>query len=156
MTLGILAATPRILSRGGDDPPSTTTPFRIAKPSSREALSHRLAGDATKSLRKRADMLSGVKSRATPRAVAAGTPKFSGSGGGSSMGPPSWTPRKTVGSLTPAARNLLDRSTFGGAGSRRAEAMDRASGWTSKSSGADARREQDLARVRWTPTPGRP
>ncbi|KAH8835192.1 nuclear protein DGCR14 [Flagelloscypha sp. PMI_526] len=132
MTVGKLMATPRIIS--ADETPGT--PFRISEPSSREALSHRLADGARKALRTKANLISG---KPTPR------PGIAGAG---SMPPPSWTPRKNSTSLTPAARNLLDRS-MGSAASRRASAMDKSSGWT------NSRKDQDLAKVRWTPTPGR-
>lgn len=64
------------------------------------------------------------------------------------MPPPSWTPRRAEasGSLTPAAKRLLDRSTMGTAASRRADAMGRAAGW-------EKNKDKDLNRVRWTPTP---
>lgn len=107
-------------------------------PSSREKLSHRLSERASKSLRERADRITG------------GTPRVAGSKAGkSAMAPPAWTPRRAdaAGALTPAARRLLDRSSLGTAAIRRAEAMDRAAAWEG------AKAEKDLNRVRWTPTP---
>jgi protein DGCR14 len=68
------------------------------------------------------------------------------------MGPPTWTPRRTEGNLTPAAKRLLNRSTMGTAAARRAEAMGRMAGWEG-SSGGDKGKEKDLNHVRWTPTP---
>ena len=143
MTWGTLNATPRVLSQSDDPPdiPTPATPFRIAEPSSRERLSHKLSSDAAKSLRAKAGLLGNV-------------PLFSksstSSGRRTSMPPPSWTPRKAEapGSLTPAAKRLLDRSTMGTAASRRADAMGRLAGWE-----GDNRREKDLQKVRWTPTP---
>ncbi|OJA10826.1 hypothetical protein AZE42_00285 [Rhizopogon vesiculosus] len=140
MTWGTLNATPRILSKS-DDPaeamPPPSTPFHIAAPSSREALSHRLSVNAAKSLRAKAGLLGGTPAR--------GGPSKPGS-----MGPPSWTPRRAdaPGNLTPAAKRLLDRTTMGTAAVRRAEAMGRMSGWGPGRTG-----ERDLNRVRWTPTP---
>ncbi|CDO76620.1 hypothetical protein BN946_scf184868.g34 [Trametes cinnabarina] len=147
MTWGTLNATPRVLSQTDDpaDIPTPATPFRIAEPSTRERLSHKLSNDASKSLRAKAGLLGGIP----------GLARSSGSTGGlrkGSMPPPSWTPRKAdaPGSLTPAARRLLDRTTMGTAASRRADAMGRLSGWESH---ADRARERDLEKVRWTPTP---
>ncbi|KAI0830651.1 nuclear protein DGCR14 [Trametes gibbosa] len=143
MTWGTLNATPRILSQSDDpaDIPTPATPFRIAEPTSRERLSHRLSNDASKSLRAKAGLLGGLS----------GLSRSSGSGSArrGSMPPPSWTPRKSEapGSLTPAAKRLLDR-TMGTAASRRADAMGRLSGWE-----GDRAKERDLQRVRWTPTP---
>ncbi|KAI0652210.1 nuclear protein DGCR14 [Trametes meyenii] len=145
MTWGTLNATPRILSQSDDpaDIPTPATPFRIAEPSSRERLSHKLSNDAAKSLRAKAGMLGGLP----------GVARLSGRGDTrrGSMPPPSWTPRKSdaPGSLTPAAKRLLDRTTMGTAASRRADAMGRLSGWES----ADRSKERDLQKVRWTPTP---
>ncbi|KAI0361249.1 hypothetical protein OH77DRAFT_1468620 [Trametes cingulata] len=146
MTWGTLNATPRVLSQSDDpaDIPTPATPFRIAEPTSRERLSHKLSNDAAKSLRAKAGLLGGI-------------PGLSRSSGNSSarrgsMPPPSWTPRKSEapGSLTPAARRLLDRTTMGTAASRRADAMGRLSGWEG---GSDRSKERDLQKVRWTPTP---
>ncbi|KAH9944095.1 nuclear protein Es2-domain-containing protein [Epithele typhae] len=143
MTWGTLNATPRVLSQSDDpvDFPTPATPFRIAEPSSRERLSHKMSTDAAKSLRAKAGLLSGM-------------PLLSRSSAGSrarrtSMPPPSFTPRKSdaPGSLTPAAKRLLDRTTMGTAASRRADAMGRLAGWEGD------RKERDLQRVRWTPTP---
>ncbi|KAH9847377.1 nuclear protein DGCR14 [Lenzites betulinus] len=143
MTWGTLNATPRILSQSDDpaDIPTPATPFRIAEPTSRERLSHRLSNDASKSLSAKVGLLGGLP----------GLSRSSGSSGvrRGSMPPPSWTPRKSEapGSLTPAAKRLLDR-TMGTAASRRADAMGRLSGWE-----GDRAKERDLQRVRWTPTP---
>jgi protein DGCR14 len=68
------------------------------------------------------------------------------------MGPPTWTPRRTEGNLTPAAKRLLDRSTMGTAAARRAEAMGRMAGWEG-SGRKEKEKEKDLNHVRWTPTP---
>ncbi|KAL0951040.1 hypothetical protein HGRIS_007780 [Hohenbuehelia grisea] len=144
MTWGTLMGTPRVIS-SEDEAITPSTPFRIAPPSSREALSHRLSNDAAKSLRVKAELLNGAR---TPRASGA----LAGKKG--SMAPPSWTPRRTptaaAGSLTPAAKRLLDRTAMGTAASRRAEAMNRMSGWDSKAQ----EKSTDLGKVRWTPTPG--
>jgi len=134
MTWGTLAGTPRILSQP-DDPaeesvPMPNTPFHISAPTKRELLSHKLSSSATKSLRAKASLL-GVSSARRK----------------GDMAPPSWTPRRAEasGSLTPAAKRLLDRSTMGTAASRRADAMGKTAGWEKK--------DKDLNRVRWTPTP---
>lgn len=148
MTWGTLNATPRVLSQSDDPaeqsdvPPANT--FQIAAPTAREQLSLRLSNKAAKSLRVKAELL-GTPSLRTPstvRSLAGGSSKKA------AMAPPAWTPRRVEGSLTPAARRLLDRTTMGTAAARRAEAMGRQAGWE----GAKAR-EQDLNRVRWTPTP---
>lgn len=92
-----------------------------------------------------------------------------------SMPPPNWTPgRQTprtprkvdaVGTLTPAARRLLDRSTASVAGARRADAMGKTAGWQGRSGAGKngkngnvgkeslSEKERDLGRVRWTPSP---
>lgn len=143
MTWGTLNATPRILSQS-DDPvdslPPPSTPFHIPGPSSRESISHKLSAKASKSLRVKAELLQGVR---TPGAASFGSKK------GSSMAPPTWTPRRTGGNLTPAAKRLLDRSSLGTV-AHRAEAMVRTTGWEgSRGNG----KEKDMNHVRWTPTP---
>ena len=149
MTWGTLNATPRILS-GPDDPaeavemPPPAT-FQIAPPSAREQLSQKLSCSASKSLRAKAELLGGIPGLRTPSSVRS---VVGGSARKGSMPPPSWTPRRAEGALTPAAKRLLDR-TMGTAASRRADAMDKTSGWERGSKA----REQDLNRVRWTPTP---
>ncbi|KAI0068391.1 hypothetical protein BV25DRAFT_1818803 [Artomyces pyxidatus] len=133
MTWGTLTGTPRILSQSDDpaDPPST--PFRIAAPSARETLANKLSSSAAKSLRAKANLLGSSGPR---------------TGRKGDMAPPSWTPRRAEapGALTPAAKRLLDRTTMGTAAARRAEAMGRMAGWEGK-------KEKDMNRVRWTPTP---
>ena len=135
MTWGTLNATPRIINQTGDSAEPSAA-FRIPEMTSREAIAHKLSNKAAKSLRVKAEMF-------TPRSSKRGTldQKLKGS-----MGPPSWTPRRSdaVGSLTPAARRLLERTAMGTTPSGRTE--------TERSSGGQAT-ERDLDRVRWTPTP---
>lgn len=142
MTWGTLNSTPRIISQTGD-PADLRTPFHIPDISSREAISHKLSDNASKSLRAKAEML-GSSSR-TPQIKSTLLRKKG------NMAPPSWTPRRTqaAGNLTPAARRLLERTAMGTAASRRADAMEREAGWDLGAKG----REKDLDRVRWTPTP---
>ncbi|KAI0348443.1 hypothetical protein BDW22DRAFT_1350657 [Trametopsis cervina] len=147
MTWGTLNATPRVLSQSDDPAEAVEAPphtFQIAAPTAREQLSHRLSNKAAKSLRAKAEMFNvrGPRTPSTVRSLAGGPSKKSG------MAPPTWTPRRAEGSLTPAARRLLDRTTLGTAAARRAEVMGRQAGWE----GSKAR-EQELNRVRWTPTP---
>ncbi|KAL1749101.1 nuclear protein Es2-domain-containing protein [Schizophyllum fasciatum] len=124
MTWGTLAGTPRILS-SADDIEEPSTPFRIAEPTPREVISRKLSQSASKSLRERDGIMRGVKKEGMP--------------------PPSWTTRRErEGNLTPAARRLLDRTV---GAQRRADAMERESGWTGN--------RRDVAHMRWTPTPGR-
>ena len=137
MTWGTLAGTPRILSQQSDDFAEASaqlpsTPFRISAPTKREMLSRKLSSSAGKSLRAKASLLGSGYARRK-----------------ADMPPPSWTPRRAEasGSLTPAAKMLLDRSTMGTAASRRAEAMGKVAGWENN-------KDKDLNRVRWTPTPG--
>ncbi|KAH9486811.1 Splicing factor ESS-2-like protein [Psilocybe cubensis] len=141
MTWGTLNSTPRIISQP-DEPTNLRTPFHIPDISSREAISHKLSDRASKSLRMKAEKLN--SSARTPSTV-----KSSVLGKKGSMAPPSWTPRRAeaAGSLTPAARRLLQRTATGTAASRRAEVMEREAGWDTGS------KERDLARIRWTPTP---
>ncbi|TRM65693.1 nuclear protein DGCR14 [Schizophyllum amplum] len=125
MTWGTLAGTPRILSSASADEPPT--PFRIAEPTSREVISRNLSVSASKSLRERDNIMRGVRKAGMP--------------------PPNWTTRRErEGNLTPAARRLLDRTV---GAQRRADAMERASGWGGRA------KERDIAQMRWTPTPGR-
>ncbi|EIN14177.1 hypothetical protein PUNSTDRAFT_58453 [Punctularia strigosozonata HHB-11173 SS5] len=144
MTWGSLNATPRILSQTGDDDvPPPSTPFHISGPSAREQLSHKLSSKAAKSLKAKAELL-GDKSLF-------GGIRQKGISGKGTMPPPNWTPRRAEarGSLTPAAKRLLDRTTLGTAATRRAEAMARINGWE----GSSATKGKDVDRVRWTPTP---
>ncbi|TFY83766.1 hypothetical protein EWM64_g235 [Hericium alpestre] len=142
MTVGTLMGTPRVLSQS-DDPADLTmpppTPFRIVAPSARETISHKLSASASRSLRAKASLL-GPSRTPTSRSMSGGKR--------GDMPPPSWTPRRAeaVGALTPAGKRLLDRTSTGTAGARRAEAMGRLAGW-------EAKKEKDLNRVRWTPTP---
>ncbi|RDB29196.1 Protein DGCR14 [Hypsizygus marmoreus] len=145
MTWGTLNATPRVISQC-DDPalPPPSTPFHIPAISSREAISHKLSNNASKSLRTKAGLL-GLGGR-TPGIGTSRTPAKRGA-----MGPPQWTPRRSeaAGSLTPAARRLLERTTMGTAAAKRAEAMERSAAWE----GNATAKVRDLNRVRWTPTP---
>lgn len=152
MTWGTLNATPRIIS--SDDPadanlPPPNTPFHLPPPSARETISHKLSNKAVKSLRAKAALMGGGSSGLGFR-----TPTSTRSVGSGSMPPPNWTPRKAdaAGGLTPAAKRLLDRTTIGVAGSRRADAMGKTSGWESSSAKAKAK-EKDLNKIRWTPSP---
>ncbi|TFK76988.1 hypothetical protein BDN72DRAFT_830162 [Pluteus cervinus] len=144
MTWGTLNATPRIISQS-EDPDPTATPFRITEVSSREVISRKLAMSASKNLRAKANLL-GLNSVGRTSGIHA-----SPIGKRGSMAPPSWTPRKAdaPGNLTPAARRLLERTTMGTAGARRAEAMERSAAWDGNGKG----KEKDLNQVRWTPTP---
>ncbi|KAF9651905.1 hypothetical protein BDM02DRAFT_425286 [Thelephora ganbajun] len=139
MTWGTLDATPRIIS--SDDPadvPEPSTPFRIAGPSSRERISHKLSANASKSLRAKAILLGSGKTSGISRTQTRGD-----------MGPPTWTPKRAevMGNLTPAAKRLLNRTMA----SRRSDAMEKTSNWQEGSS----TKEKDLSKIRWTPTPGR-
>ncbi|KAF5377447.1 hypothetical protein D9615_005302 [Tricholomella constricta] len=148
MTWGTLNATPRIISQS-DDPalPPPSTPFHIPAITSREMISHKLSNKASRSLRTKAGLLGLGQAGRTPGVGMSRT--LAGKKG--DMAPPSWTPRRSeaAGNLTPAARRLLERTTMGTAASRRAEAMERSAGWES---GVN-RKDKDLNRVRWTPTP---
>lgn len=150
MTWGTLNATPRIIS--SDDPadsklPPPSTPFHIPAPSAREEIGHMLSNKAVKSLRAKAALLGGAGGANS--GLGFRTPVSTRGGESGSMPPPSWTPRKAdaAGSLTPAARRLLDRTTMGAAATRRAEAMGKSSGWE-RNQGS-----KDLKDVRWTPSP---
>lgn len=147
MTWGTLNATPRILSTSddpADDLPPPSTPFHIPAPSARERIGHKLSNTASKSLRERATLMGGGGSSS---GLGFRTPSRDQD---MNMPPPSWTPRRAdPGSLTPAAKRLLDR-TVGVASARRADAMGKTSGW--EGSGAKAK-ERDLNKVRWTPSP---
>ncbi|KAF8682580.1 Nuclear protein Es2 [Rhizoctonia solani] len=143
MTWGTLQGTPRVISSDGDDTPTADpqTPFRIAEPSRRDLLSHRLANKASKSLAQRAALLSPYPTRgtATPRSEA-GAIRIKQSGG--RMPPPMMTPRRSEVSLSPAARKLLSRT--GGVST-----MAQREGWGD----AATKQSKDLAKERWTPSP---
>ncbi|KJA29245.1 hypothetical protein HYPSUDRAFT_128059 [Hypholoma sublateritium FD-334 SS-4] len=140
VTWGTLNSTPRIISQT-DDP---TTPFHIPDISAREAMSHKLSDNASRSLRAKSEMFGpatrGPRFAKTPLSGKKGT-----------MAPPTMTPRRSeaAGNLTPAARRLLHRTTLGTAASRRAEAMEQSAGWDLGSGGKD----RGVDKVRWTPTP---
>lgn len=147
MTWGTLNATPRVLTQSDDPagplamPPADT--FQIRPPSARDRIGQKLSINAAKNLRAKAELL-GISGPRTPSRRAT-----QGSTRQGSMPPPAWTPRRAEGGLTPAAKRLLDRTTLSTAAARRADAMGRAAGWE----GQAKAREQDLNRVRWTPTP---
>jgi protein DGCR14 len=134
MTWGTLGGTPRIISESDDDPsPSQpSTPFHLPAPSSREVISRKLSNNASKSLRAKAGLL-GTRHVRTPGV------SLDGIKGKGSMGPPTSVPRKAdaAGNLTPAARSLLSRTSFGHRGG--------------SGGGSLLGKEQDLNRVRWTP-----
>ncbi|KAG8736031.1 hypothetical protein FRC12_017806 [Ceratobasidium sp. 428] len=142
MTWGTLQGTPRVISSGDDDGSvivDAHTPFHIAEPSRRDALSHRLSNKASKSLAQRAALL-------TPR-----PPSTPGSQPGpvrparrtrGNMPPPMMTPRRSEISLSPAARKLLNRTGGGSILSER-------EGWGE----AATRPQKDLGSERWTPSP---
>ena len=143
MTWGTLDATPRIIS--SDDPadvPEPSTPFRIAGPSNRERISHKLSASASKSLRAKAILLGGGRIPGASRTSSSGRTR-------GDMGPPTWTPKRVeaMGNLTPAAKRLLNKTMA----SRRSDAMEKSSNWQ----GGSSAKEKDLNKVRWTPTPGR-
>lgn len=143
MTWGTITSTPRVISSDPDSVPgpSSTTPFHLPAPSSREKVAHKLSSTASRALRAKASLLSGTPAR-SPSVFSLGKGKRS-----SEMGAPG-TPRAHPGLLTPAARRLLDRTAGGGgtAAARRAEVMRQESNWE----GSKAR---ELAKVRWTPSP---
>jgi protein DGCR14 len=141
MTMGTLLSTPRLLSSTRDGDPMEdvqSTPFRINPPSRREQTGHRLSMKASKSIREKAAMMAGGSK--TPRAKG-------------EMAPPSigMTPRRMTANLTPAARNLLARST----GQKETSTPLRPNvggsifDGNSKSKGV----ERDLKNVKWTPSP---
>lgn len=103
MTWGTLLATPRALD-GSSDPLDFSGPtFRFPETKHRDDIGRKLGSKASKSMRERAAMHTPRQNRTTPSVL---RPK-SGSTLGS-MGPPA-TPKRE-GNLTPAAKNLLDRS----------------------------------------------
>lgn len=151
MTWGTLNATPRVISSNSFNSLPSTTPFHLPAMSSREVISRNLSNNASKSLRAKAGLLGLGHLGKTP---GLGLSKSSGGRTSSkkgSMAPPTSTPRRSeaAGSLTPAARRLLERSTMGTAAARRAEVMERSSGWDGGTKG----KEKDIHRMRWTPTP---
>lgn len=147
MTWGTLLGTPRAL---GTDDGVELTPnnFKITEPGRRDDIGRRLATSASRSMRERAQGFG-----TTPKGLAVLSGQGSTRERAGSMGPPavptpgSTTPRRRAEALTPAGRNLLQRSVLhtpersGGlglprsAGTRsRGEVMERAGGWNSGSS----------------------
>lgn len=112
----------------------------------------KLSNNASKSLRVKAALMRGGGG---VRSLMSRTPGQMRSRDDSGlMPPPPSTPCKAdaMGALTPAGRRLLDRTTTGVAGSRRADAMGKASGWEGRSAKAKDK-EKDLNKLRWTPSP---
>jgi protein DGCR14 len=148
MTWGTLLGTPRAL--GGDDSLDLTpNNFKISEPGRRDDIGRRLATNASKSMRERAQ---GFGTTPKGLAVLSGASGSTARGRAGSMGPPalptpgSTTPRRRAEALTPAGMSLLQRSVLhtpersGGlglprsAGTRsRGEVMERAGGWSSGS-----------------------
>ncbi|KAJ1309952.1 hypothetical protein OPQ81_006711 [Rhizoctonia solani] len=143
MTWGTLQGTPRVISSDGDDIPiaDPQTPFRIAEPSRRDLLSHRLANKASKSLAQRAALLSPHPTR-TPTTSSSQAGPIRAKRTHGNMPPPMMTPRRSEISLSPAARKLLSR-TGGSSMSAQRE------GWGE----AATRQSKNLAKERWTPSP---
>lgn len=145
MTWGTLQGTPRIISSEDGESISMAeahTPFRIAEPSRRDALSHRLSNKASKSLAQRAALLSPHPSGRPSTPGSQYGPIRSAKRSKGNMPPPMMTPRRSEVSLSPAARKLLNRT---GAGSMLAERE----GWGE----AATRPAKDLGKERWTPSP---
>ena len=160
MTWGTLLGTPRALG-GDDDIDLAPTNFKMADPGRRDDIGRRLATNASKSMRERAQGYG-----TTPKGLAvlaAGNATGSRSNGqrAGSMGPPalptpgSATPRRRAEALTPAAKSLLQRSVLGtpqrsgvsglglprSAGTRsRGEAMEKTGGWRSSDANKPANR----------------
>ena len=152
MTWGTLSATPRILNRSedpADELLSGDTPFQLKAPSNREVIGQRLSANAAKSLSAKVALMAGSGGSLGLRSHTPTSIRRSAADA-KAMPPPSWTPRKAdaAGSLTPAARRLLDRTTTSVASARRADAMGKTQQWESSKT-----KERDLNRVRWTPSP---
>jgi protein DGCR14 len=160
MTWGTLLGTPRAL--GGDDGVDLTpNNFKINEPGRRDDIGRRLATNASKSMRERAQGYGTTpKGLAVLSAADALGPRSSRQRGGS-MGPPalptpgSTTPRRRAEALTPAGRSLLQRSVLGtpersgvsglglprSAGTRsRGEAMEKTGGWRSADANKSAQK----------------
>lgn len=163
MTWGTLLGTPRALGTGGDDTLDLTpNNFKMNEPGRRDDIGRRLATNASKSMRERAQ---GYGTTPKGLAVLSGAGQVLGSGStrrrAGSMGPPalptpgSTTPRRRAEALTPAGRSLLQRSVLGtpersgisglglprSAGTRsRGEAMERAGGWRSSNASRPAQK----------------
>ncbi|KAI0307766.1 nuclear protein DGCR14 [Multifurca ochricompacta] len=123
MTWGTLAGTPRILSQS-DDPAEASAPVP-------NTPFHISAPSKREALSHKLSSSAAMSLRAKANLLGQGQSR-SRKG---DMAPPLWTPRRAEasGALTPAAK-------------RRAEAMGRMAGWENK-------KDKDLNRVRWTPTP---
>ena len=160
MTWGTLLGTPRAIG-GDDDIDLTPNNFKMNEPGRRDDIGRRLATNASRSMRERAQGY-GI----TPKGLAvlsAGNTSGSRANGqrAGSMGPPapptpgSSTPRRRAEALTPAAKSLLQRSVMGtpqrsgvsglglprSAGTRsRGEAMEKNGGWRSADANKPANR----------------
>ncbi|KAL7422970.1 hypothetical protein Q5752_002268 [Cryptotrichosporon argae] len=168
LTWGTLLATPRALDDSGDplDAGSAFSgpSFRLPEPKRRDEIGRNLGNRASKAISERAKAYTPRPVPATPsltdalRAAAERTRGADRSVRGAPMAPPGATPRREDG-LTPAARNLLERSlgrTPGGLGGLgglgklgasaavRSAAMEKGAGW-GRGSGRGA--------MSWTPSP---
>lgn len=130
MTWGTLQGTPRIL--GVESTGEPNTPFHIAPPKPRDVLGRKLGVNAGKSLSARVALF-------TPKS-GSGLGGATSRGEGGSMPPPIGTPRRGAEMLSPAARNLFNRTKGGGG----------LSSWGSKLGSRDGK-ELDLRKVGWSP-----
>ncbi|GAA5892249.1 hypothetical protein JCM5296_003217 [Sporobolomyces johnsonii] len=165
MTWGTIDATPVTLRTTGED--ASVGPFRIKDSSRREALAHKMARKAKRSLAESASGGRGLAVDARAAAAAGGLRKsvldpsssvHSSPGGSSARGPGS--PRPSATDLSPAARNLLGRTKPG-------RALEGGLGRTKQWSDEEERRRVErakararevegrerLRRERWTPSP---
>lgn len=153
MTWGTLLGTPRII-RDDDGPNATgepsfssslssSSPFTISHPTTRDALGRRLGTQASRSLREKAALLS---SGSTPLAGGGGIRKRKPSGADMDMPPPSTPHGRNADLLSPAARVLLGRTKTGNA----LGLTPRSTG-TSGSGSGRGRGSVDLRNVGWSP-----
>ncbi|GAA5864485.1 hypothetical protein JCM1840_000517 [Sporobolomyces johnsonii] len=165
MTWGTIDATPVTLRTTGED--ASVGPFRIKDSSKREALAHKMARKAKRSLAESASGGRGLAVDARAAAAAGGLRKSvldpsssvrSSPGGSSARGPGS--PRPSATDLSPAARNLLGRTKpgralEGGLGRTKqwGDEEERRRVERAKARAREVEGRERLRRERWTPSP---
>lgn len=166
LTWGTLASTPRALdgSASSDSLDLSRPSFKLPDNKRRDEIGRKLGNKASRAINERAKAYTpqrstGSGSSALSAALRSAADKSQRSRGDKTPGkmmPPS-TPRPDT--LTPAARQLLQRSMgvtarsggLGTAGRNRGAVMEKSSGWGG--SGSGSRQGKEVGRMNWTPSP---
>ncbi|KAK8850649.1 hypothetical protein IAR55_004568 [Kwoniella newhampshirensis] len=162
LTWGTLLSTPRALD-GNDDPLDSTPSFKMPETKRRDEIGRKLADKASRAMNDRAKSFTpragGSALTAALRLAADKSRSVRGERTPGTMLPPSSTSRRQANSLTPAARQLLERSvgrspmtSSGGlstAGRNRGAVMEKGSGWAGLGGGGKTEKRS----MSWTPSP---